>query len=154
MPSGESEYIQNPSEEKKVCSRAMSELYSLDIQGHLLRFDIWTPKTYRSNTVHLRRYDWMSRDCCCCCCWLLLLLLLSFLLLQAPKKPTTPPPGPGPRGTPPEKVMDFILTSSLETSKSRETHAETHEFNRERVGYRDFNEFQRETGMVVLLYDP
>ncbi len=33
----------------------------LDIHGHLLRFDIWTPKTYRSN----RRYDWMSRGYIC-----------------------------------------------------------------------------------------
>ena len=24
---------------------------------------MWTPKTtYQSNTVHIRRYDWMSRD--------------------------------------------------------------------------------------------
>ena len=31
--------------------------FTLDIQGHLLRFGIWTPKTYQSNTVHLRRYS-------------------------------------------------------------------------------------------------
>lgn len=53
----------------------------------------------------------------------------------SPMDPSTPPPGPRPRGTPPEKVMDSILTSSLEKSKSTEKHAKT----------------QR---MVVLLYDP
>ena len=34
-----------------------ASLMTLDIQGHLLRFGTWTPKTYHPNTVNLRRYS-------------------------------------------------------------------------------------------------
>ena len=35
-------------------------LYSLDIQGHLLRFGMTGPE--KKHTLYVRRYDWMSRD--------------------------------------------------------------------------------------------
>ena len=49
----------------EICESCLKPELILDIQSQLLRFGIWTSKIYRKkNTVHLRRYDWMSRVSC------------------------------------------------------------------------------------------
>ena len=54
--------IRKKSTKKHIQVNSNMKSQPLDIQSHLLRFGMTVPpKTYPSNAVHLRRYDWMSR---------------------------------------------------------------------------------------------
>ena len=39
----------------------LTSCYNARLEKHLGFGGIWTPKTYQSNTFHLRRYDWKPR---------------------------------------------------------------------------------------------